>query len=434
MHYSRISPWRLLRIQRTVLADVLSPDECESDQLRNLRQALYAVRHALGHEAIVSTDRSALSLDHEIVQADVCEFRRAIACGDEKSLVRAIELYQGAFLQGETCRSSDAEDWLRARRRELLEEVINALLRLARLEADRSSIGGALAHARRALELDPLCEEAHRQVIWCLAALGQRSNALRHYEAARQLFADELGVELEPETARLRSVIGEGNIKGVSDPRLLANGPGTPRFQDDQSEAASPTTSFRKRLRVATVAFGLTLCAVAIVLLAIIQWPEAKLSAPQTLPSIAVLPFESSGDEQAEEAIGYGIAEELTAMLASHPGISVLSPGRAARFGPDADASEVSKQSGVRYVLSGSVRRSGQVLKLIVRVTDTQTGFQVWSTQLEGDDKSGAELRIAEIIDETLIGVSGTIGKEEQRQAWGKSDRGPPGAGLCPAR
>ncbi len=31
-------------------------------------------------------------------------------------------------------------------------------------------------------------------------------------------FADELGVELEPETARLRSVIGEGSIKGGSDP------------------------------------------------------------------------------------------------------------------------------------------------------------------------------------------------------------------------
>ena len=91
-------------IQRTVLAAVLSPDECEPDQLRNLRQALYAVRRALGHAAIVCTDRSALSLNHEVIQADVCEFRRAIAGGDEKSLVRAIELYQGAFLEGETCR------------------------------------------------------------------------------------------------------------------------------------------------------------------------------------------------------------------------------------------------------------------------------------------------------------------------------------------
>ena len=40
-------------IKRTVLAAVLSPDECESDQRRNLRQALYVVRQALGHKEIV---------------------------------------------------------------------------------------------------------------------------------------------------------------------------------------------------------------------------------------------------------------------------------------------------------------------------------------------------------------------------------------------
>ena len=199
-------------IQRTVLAALLSPDECEPDQRRSLRQALYAVRQALGPETIVCTDHGALSLDHEIVRVDICEFRRAIADADENSLVRAIELYQGAFLQGETCRSSDFEDWLRARRGELLEDVVNALLRVTRLEADRGAYAGALSHARRALELDPLCEEAHRQVMWCLAAIGQRSSALRHYEAARQLFAEELGVDLEAETARLRSVVGEGNL------------------------------------------------------------------------------------------------------------------------------------------------------------------------------------------------------------------------------
>ncbi|RWO81003.1 BTAD domain-containing putative transcriptional regulator [Mesorhizobium sp.] len=412
-------------IQRTVLAAVLSPDECEPDQGRNLRQALYAIRKALGHEAIVCTDHSALSLDHAIVRADICEFRRAIAGSGEKSLLRAIELYQGAFLQGETFRSPDFEDWLRARRGELLEEVVNALLRVTRLEADRGTFDGALSHARRALELDTLCEEAHRQVIWCLAALGQRSNALRHYEVARQLFADELGVDLEAETARLRSVVGEGNIDVLQGRRgHLTDGSDVLRPHDDQHEPASSTPPARKRIRAAVIAIGFAACgAAAMVSLAMSQWPAARLPPPETLPSIAVLPFESSGGEKAEEVIGYGIAEELTAMLASHPGISVLSPSRAARIGPDADPSDVSKQWGVRYVLNGSVRRSGQVLKLIVRLTDTQTGFQVWSTQLEGDDKSSAELRIAEIIDETLIGFSGAIGKEEQRQAWGKSDR-----------
>jgi hypothetical protein len=58
-------------------------------------------------------------------------------------------------------------------------------------------------------------------------------------------------------------------------------------------------------------------------------------------------------------------------------------------------------------------------------LTDAQTGFQVWSSQFEGEDKriDEIQLRIAEVIDETLIGFAGTIAKEKQRQAWSKPDR-----------
>ncbi len=117
-------------IQRTVLADVLSPDECRSGS------AFGTCGQAVAQFATRSATRQSLApiaaLFALIIKwsGRMFEFRRVIACGDEKSLVRAIELYQGAFLQGETCRSSDAEDWL-ARRREHLEEVINALLQVS---------------------------------------------------------------------------------------------------------------------------------------------------------------------------------------------------------------------------------------------------------------------------------------------------------------
>ncbi|RWP61194.1 bacterial transcriptional activator domain-containing protein [Mesorhizobium sp.] len=93
-----------------------------------------------------------------------------------------------------------------------------------------------------------MCEEAHRQVIWCLAALGQRSNALRHYEVARQLFADELGVDLEAETARLRSVVGEGNIDVLQGRRdHLTDGSDALRPHDGQHEPASATPPARNQ-------------------------------------------------------------------------------------------------------------------------------------------------------------------------------------------
>jgi DNA-binding SARP family transcriptional activator len=189
-------------VPRSELAALLSSDDCEQDQRRNLRQALYVTRRALGPDAIVCTGQGDLNLNECVLRADVREFRRAIASGDERSAVQAMGLYRGAFLQGEAFRSSDFEDWLRSRRGELLDMVIRALVQVAHLEVNRGQFDRALARARRALELDPLCEEAHRQAIRCLAALGERSNALRQYEAARQLFRNELGVSLDPATPR----------------------------------------------------------------------------------------------------------------------------------------------------------------------------------------------------------------------------------------
>ena len=378
------------------------------------------------NDAIACPGQGDLRLNEDFLRADVCEFRRTIASDDERSAVRAIELYRGSFLQGETSRSSDFEDWLRARRGEFLDAVVRALVRVAYLEFDRGHFDRALAHARRALELDPLCEEAHRQAIRSLAALGERSNALRHYEAARQLFRDELGVPLDAQTDELRRVLADGSGDGRSGHSKTNSRSNADRPQNCRPESASPTLIGRLRAKAAPILIGLGIVgAVAVVSMAMIGWPESRRPAPHTLPSVAVLPFENASGDQAEAAIGYVIAEELTAMLASHPGLSVLSPSRAKRFEPEADPGEVRKQSGVRYVLNGGIRRSGKALKITARLTDTQTGFQVWSTQLEGEDKKIDQMqqRIAEIIDETLIGFAGTIAKEEQRQAWSKPDR-----------
>jgi DNA-binding SARP family transcriptional activator/TolB-like protein len=413
-------------VPRAVLASCLISEAGEQDQHRNLRQALYVARRALGPDAIVCTGQGDLGLNEDHLWADVREFRRAIASGDDQSAIQAIELYRGSFLEGERACSSDFEDWLRARRADLLDALVRVLIRAAHLEIDQGRFDRALAHARRALVADPLCEEAHRQAIRSLAELGERSNALRHYEAARQLFLDELGVPLDTKTDELRRAVADGSSDGRTDHRAPASRSEAGHLHDERLGSRSPTLIRRIPTKTARVSIGLGIVGAAVaVSLAVTASREPHPPPLHTLPTVAVLPFGNASGDQAEAVIGYGLAEELTAMLASHPGLSVLSPDRAKRFEPDADPGDVGRQSGVHYVLSGGVHRLASGLRITARLTDAETGFQVWSSQLEGDDNQidRIQRRIGEIIDENLIGFAGAIAKEEQRQAWSKPAR-----------
>ena len=82
------------------------------------------------------------------------------------------------MLAGEKSPSPAFEEWIRGCRSELLERAVEALLLLARSDEEAGRHESALTRARRALELDPLSEEGHRQVMRSLTAMGQRSAAL----------------------------------------------------------------------------------------------------------------------------------------------------------------------------------------------------------------------------------------------------------------
>ena len=67
----------------------------------------------------------------------------------------------------------------------------------------RGEFNRACTYARRQIELEPWDEEAHRQLMRCLALSGQRNAALRQYTVCRRQLARELGVEPAQETSDL---------------------------------------------------------------------------------------------------------------------------------------------------------------------------------------------------------------------------------------
>ena len=103
-------------------------------------------------------------------------------------------------------------------------------------------------------------------------------------------------------------------------------------------------------------------------------------NAADTIPSIAVLPFADMSSAQDQEYFSDGIAEELLNLLAKVPDLKVAARTSSFRFkGKDRDITEIARTLGVNHVLEGSVRKSGDRVRVTAQLIDARDGFHVWS-------------------------------------------------------
>jgi serine/threonine-protein kinase len=96
--------------------------------------------------------------------------------------------------------------------------------------------------------------------------------------------------------------------------------------------------------------------------------------------SIAVLPFKNMSGDPANEFFSDGLSEELLNVLGQIRGLRVAARGSSFQFkGKEADVREIGRKLGVETVLDGSVRKSGDQVRITAQLIDTQTGYQLWS-------------------------------------------------------
>lgn len=99
-----------------------------------------------------------------------------------------------------------------------------------------------------------------------------------------------------------------------------------------------------------------------------------------TLRSVAVLPFVSMSSTEEDEFFADGLSEELLSALAGIEDLKV--PGRSATFafkGKTGNLQEIGQSLGVEHVLEGSIRRSGERLRITAQLTSIADGYQLWS-------------------------------------------------------
>jgi serine/threonine protein kinase/tetratricopeptide (TPR) repeat protein len=124
-----------------------------------------------------------------------------------------------------------------------------------------------------------------------------------------------------------------------------------------------------------------------------------------SLPSIAVLPFVNLTGNADNDYLADGIAEEILNALARLRTLHVAARSSSFAFrGPSVDVRAVGEKLGVRSVLEGSVRRSGNRFRVTVQLVDVASGFQLWSERYdrEADDVFEIEEKIAGAVVDTL--------------------------------
>jgi len=330
---------------RDKLTGLFWGDRGEEQARGSLRNALTSLRKAVGPDVVIA-DPDTVALAPAAISLDVERFEELATVGTAESLSKAATTFKGDFLENVNVDEPDLQDWLqfeRARFSEIAQGVLRGLLRIQR---DSRDLKDAAQTAIRLIEIDPLQEDVHRELIKIYAADGQRGLALHQYAACRRLLADELGLEPDENT---ESLVKE----------IRRQGPSSPLTDSDDKH---PSTEVSK-----------------------ITATSVERPVP-IRPSVAVMPFENLSGESDQDYIADGVVEEITAALSRVRNFFIISSSSTLVYKDrPTDTKQVSQELGVRYLLRGSVRKSGDRLRITTRMIDAVQDEQMWTERYDGE-------------------------------------------------
>ena len=110
-----------------------------------------------------------------------------------------------------------------------------------------------------------------------------------------------------------------------------------------------------------------------------------RVAAISDKPSLAVLPFANRSNDPEQEYFAEGLTDDLITRLGGVSGLFVISRSSVLGYkGKTVKPEDAASDLGVHYILEGSVRKSGDQLRINADLVDTKTGHQLWARQYNG--------------------------------------------------
>jgi TolB-like protein/Tfp pilus assembly protein PilF len=342
-----------LSVTRDRLTYLLWSDRDDAHARSNLRQSLAVLRKELGEPEpmVLRISDETISLLSDSIYVDALEFQRLAASDDILLLRQAAQLCRSELLADLAIREPTFEDWLSGERVRFKETIVEVLDRLANVQSGPSRMSAA----QRLLALDPLREASHRLLMQAYAENGENGLALKQYDICKNFLSRELNVEPALETQELREKIaGASYLRGTG------------------------------------------------------------LQALRSRPVIAVLSFANMSGDPEQQYFSDGVSEDIIIELSRFRELSIIARGSSFSFSRHtAPITEIAEKLGAQYVVEGSVRKSGNRVRVTAQLIDASRDQHIWADRYDRELKD-----IFEVQDDVVHRVTSTlVGRlEHERQ------------------
>jgi transcriptional activator of cad operon len=219
------------------------------------------------------------------------------------------------------------------------------------------------------------------------------------YQAVSQL--RRLLGDVDPDPTYIATVPRKGYRLVAAVTRLDAPGTTTPVAAATSIRTTPPPA--RRRMKLPLLLGGALL--LALIVVGAMIWKKTSTGKLQSsVNSIVVLPFTDMTAEKSEQSFCDGLTEELSSWLAQIPTLRVVARTSAFAFrGQAEDVRKIGKELDTNHILEGSLRRSGDRMRITVQLIDARTGYHLWSEDF--DRPLDDAIKIQEDISRSVAGT-----------------------------